>query len=295
MPPQDDAGDTGFLDVLSTDGTPIRVWIRGEGPPIVLVHGSLRDHTIFEPLIAQLQSAMTTYAIDRRGFGGSGDRDGYTIEQEFRDVAEVVDAIAARAGPVALWGHSYGAGCAMGAAALTGNLSHLILYEPGLGIAYPAGWLDANFKALEAGDAEGVIRAVLIDILEMTAEDVEARRSTPQWAEYLRAAPTVLREARTENGWVYRPGALDGVRASTLVLVGTETAPPLMQSTLRAAAAIPGARTHVLGGHGHLACITDPDVVASTITEFVGCSRTAGRPGSGISGGTSSAVRDFPS
>ena len=66
----------------------------------------------------------------------------------------------------------------MGAAALTGNLSHLILYEPGLGIAYPAGWLDANSKALEAGDAEGVIRAVLIDILEMTAEDVEARRSS---------------------------------------------------------------------------------------------------------------------
>ena len=160
----------------------------------------------------------------------------------------------------------YGAGCAMGAAALTGNLSHLILYEPGLGIAYPAGWIDANVKALEAGDAEGVIRAVLMDILEMTAEDVEARRSAPQWAEYLRAAPTVLREARTENGWVYRPGALDGVRASTLVLVGTETAPALMQSTLRAAAAIRGARTHVLGGHGHLACITDPALVASIIT-----------------------------
>ena len=33
MSPQDDAGDTGFLDVLSTDGTPIRVWVRGEGPP----------------------------------------------------------------------------------------------------------------------------------------------------------------------------------------------------------------------------------------------------------------------
>ena len=30
------------------------------GLPIVLVHGSLRDHTIFDPLIAQLQSDMTT-------------------------------------------------------------------------------------------------------------------------------------------------------------------------------------------------------------------------------------------
>ena len=79
--------DAGFLDVQSTDGTPIRVCIRGDGPPIALVHGSLRDHTIFEPLIARLQPGMTTYAIDRRGFGGSGDRDPYTIEQEFRDVA----------------------------------------------------------------------------------------------------------------------------------------------------------------------------------------------------------------
>jgi len=273
MSPQDDAGTAGFLDVQSTDGTPIRVWIRGEGPPIVLVHGSLRDHSIFEPLIAQLQSTLTTYAIDRRGFGSSGDRDGYAIEQEFRDVAAVVDAIAARKGPVALLGHSYGAGCAMGGAALTRNASHLILYEPSLGIAYPAGWIEANFKALEAGDADSVIRAVLVDILEMTNEDVEARRSTPRWADYLRAAPTVLREARTENGWEYQPGAFDGVLASTLVLVGTETAPALMQSTLRAAAAIPGARTHVLGGHGHLACATDPDLIASIITQFVGRSR----------------------
>ena len=132
MSPQNDAGDPGFLDVLSTDGTPIRVWIRGEGPPIVLVHGSLRDHTI-SAAVAQLQSEMSTYAIDRRGFGGSGDRDGYTIEQEFTDAAVVVDAIAARAGPVVLWGHSYGAGCAMGAAALTTNLSHLILDRIQLG------------------------------------------------------------------------------------------------------------------------------------------------------------------
>jgi pimeloyl-ACP methyl ester carboxylesterase len=240
------------------------------GPPIVLVHGSLRDHTIFEPLIAQLQSAVTTYAIDRRGFGGSGDRGRYTIEQEFSDVAAVVDTIAARAGRVDLFGHSYGAGCAMGAATLTDNVARLILYEPGLGIAYPAGWIENYEKALGAGDAEAVIRAVLVDILGMSEEDVLARRSTPQWAGYLRAAPAVLREARTENDWVYRPGAFDGVHAPTLVLVGTETSAALMQSTLRAAAAIPGARTHVLGGHGHLACMTDPGLIASIITKFAG-------------------------
>ena len=266
-------GLAGSFGVQSTDGTAIRVWVQGEGPPIVLVHGSLRDHTVFEPLVAHLRPAMTTYAIDRRGFGASGDGDGYAIEQEFKDVAVVVDAVAARGGPVALWGHSYGAGCAMGAAALTGNVSHVILYEPGLGICYPPGWLDAHEEALAAGDADRVIRAVLTDILEMSEEDVETRRATPQWPAYLDAAATVLREARTEHTWVYRPGAFERIAAPTLVLVGTETSPALMRSTLRAAAAIPRARTHVLEGHGHLACITDPGLVASIITQFVGIRR----------------------
>lgn len=268
--PHEAAGHAGSFDVRSTDGTTIRVWVEGEGPPIVLVHGSLRDHTIFDPLVAHLRPAMTTYAVDRRGFGASRDGDGYTIEREFEDVASVVDAIAARAGSVALWGHSYGAGCAMGAAALTDSVSRVVLYEPGLGIAYPPGWLEAQEEALAAADAERVIRAVLMDVLEMSEDDVETRRASPQWPAYLSAAATVLREARTEHTWVYRPGALDRIGAPTLVLVGTETSPALMRSTLRAVAAIPGARAHVLGGHGHLACTTHPGLIASIITQFVG-------------------------
>jgi alpha-beta hydrolase superfamily lysophospholipase len=57
---------------------------------------------------------MITFAMDRRGFGASGDAAAYSIELEFEDVAAVVDAVAARAGgPLALWGHSYCSNCAM--------------------------------------------------------------------------------------------------------------------------------------------------------------------------------------
>lgn len=66
--------------------------------------------------------------------GRAGSFDVQSIEQEFEDVAAVVEAIAAGAASVALCGHSYGAGCAMGAAALADKGSHVILYEPGLGI-----------------------------------------------------------------------------------------------------------------------------------------------------------------
>ncbi|MGE3507934.1 MAG: alpha/beta fold hydrolase [Vicinamibacterales bacterium] len=257
--------------VRAPDGTAIAVWGGGDGPPVVLVHGSLRAHTIFDPLVAALRPSMTTYAIDRRGFGDSGDASSYHIDREFDDVATVVDHVAARTGsPVTLFGHSYGAGCAMGAAARTANVAHLVVYEPGLAISYPAAWIAANERALAAGDREAVIHAVLTDILEMPDKEVQTRRATPQWAEYLRAADTVLREARTESDWIYQAGVFARVKAQTLVLIGTETAPALIRSTLWAVAALPEAQVGVLAGHGHLACVTDPALVAERIRAFTG-------------------------
>jgi pimeloyl-ACP methyl ester carboxylesterase len=108
--------ETSRVDVRSADGTSIAVWVAGEGPPLVLVHGSLCDHTRFDSLLAELGDGVTTFAMDRRGFGASGGAPRYDHRAgEFEDVAAVVDAVADRTGePVALWGHSYGANCAMG-------------------------------------------------------------------------------------------------------------------------------------------------------------------------------------
>ena len=39
------------FDVRSRDGTRIAVWVEGRGPPLVMVHGSIADHTTFEPFV----------------------------------------------------------------------------------------------------------------------------------------------------------------------------------------------------------------------------------------------------
>lgn len=268
--------------VRSADGTPLAVWVEGQGPPLVLVHGSMCDHTASDPLVAELRDTMTTFAMDRRGFGASGDAAGYALEREFEDVAAVVEAVAARTGgPVALWGHSYGAGCAMGGAALTGAVHHLVLYEPGLGIPYPAGSIEEVEAALAAGDAETALLLVLAGIVGMTDEEIASLRSGPRWPTMLASAPTVPRECRAEDGWTYRPGAFDGLSAPTLLLAGTETHPVLRQATDRALAAIPGARVQVLEGHAHLAHRSDPAMVAAVIRGFVSGSAAASgaRPG----------------
>ena len=177
-----DASATGAttrrFDVFSADGAPLAVWVDGEGPALVLVHGSPSEHTTFDSLVQELRSDLTTFAMDRRGSGASGDVAPYAIEREFEDVAAVVDAVAARTGgPVALFGHSYGCNPAMGGATLTTNVHHLVLYEPSFGLSYPAGSIEAIEQAVAAGDREAAIRAAFVGTGVMTDEELEALRA----------------------------------------------------------------------------------------------------------------------
>jgi pimeloyl-ACP methyl ester carboxylesterase len=211
--------------------------------------------------------------MDRRGFGESGDAAGYSIEREFEDVAAVVDAVATRiGGAVALWGHSYGANCAMGGAALTSNVDHLVLYEPSLGLAYPPGSIESIEQKVAAGEMEAALLEVLVEIAGMTEEEVEATRSNPKmsWEARLATVPTVTRECRAEEGWVYKPGQFDGIAAPTLMLAGSESPPAVSEATHQAAAAIRDVPIEVLEGHGHFAHRTDPAMVARIVKQFIG-------------------------
>jgi pimeloyl-ACP methyl ester carboxylesterase len=257
------------FDISSVDGTAIAVWVNGNGPAIVMVHGSIADHTTFDPFVAVLGERMTTYSMDRRGFGASGDTPDYSIERDFEDVAAVVDAVAARTGgPVTLWGHSYGANCAMGGAALSDNVDHLVLYEPSLGIPYPPGSIAAIEAALARGDNEAAIVAVLADVLEMSDEEIGEFRDNPLWSVRLAAAPTIPRECHVEEDWAFQPGQFDGITAPTLMLAGSESVPVVTEATTLAAAAIHNVQIRVLEGHGHFAHRTDPAIVTKIVVDF---------------------------
>lgn len=261
------------FDVRSTDGTSIAVWADGDGPPLVVVHGGLNDHTTDRPFIDELRGGVTTFAIDRRGRGASGDGPDYAIEREFEDIAAVVDAVAARTGQaVSVWGHSYGADCAMGAAARTDNAARLVLYEPGLGYAGSdavTAALAAVETAIAAGDLEGALFTTLRDIIELTEEEIAVVRATPGWSARLAAVPRLPREVRAEIEWSYQPGQFDTVTAQTLLIAGAESPPAQQQATQRAAAAIPGALVRTLEGHSHIAHRVDPAMVAAIVHEFV--------------------------
>lgn len=261
------------FDVRSADGTALAVWAEGAGAPLVLVHGSVSDHTTLAPLVdALVRENVAAFSMDRRGFGASGDARGYAIERDFEDVAAVVDAVAGRiGGPVALFGHSYGAGCALGGAALTKNVGRLVLYEPGLGLRYPPGSIEGVEQAVASGDMDAAVLAVFVGLLGMSETQIDALRSsaTPTWETRVASAWTLPRECRVEEGWVYEPGRFAAIAAPTLFLAGSETPADVRSATDRAVEAVPGARLRVLERHAHMAHKSDPATVAGLIRGFI--------------------------
>jgi pimeloyl-ACP methyl ester carboxylesterase len=80
--------------VVSRDGTEIAYWTSGDGPPLVLVHGTTADHTRWAPVLKYLEPHVTVHTVDRRGRGASGDAAEYDGVREFEDVAAVMNAVA---------------------------------------------------------------------------------------------------------------------------------------------------------------------------------------------------------
>ncbi len=257
-------------EVKSGDGGSIAVWVVGDGPPLVLVHGSVCDHTVFAPLVGELRDEFTIFAMDRRGFGASRDDPGYSAEREFSDVSAVVDAVAARTGePVVLFGSSWGASCALGAAPDLPSLRALVLYEPSLGLRYPPGSIDRMEERVAAGDNEGAIVEMATQIAGLTEDEIAERRAAPNWPERVALAPTMAREARIEESWDWSPDRFASIAVPTLLITGSETPPELAEVTSLTAAAIPGARVHVLAGHGHVAHVSEPGVVAEVLRDWL--------------------------
>lgn len=251
-------------------GGRIAVWCDGAGTPIVLVHGSMTDHRALDRLASALSRNFSTFALDRRGFGSSPETGLYSAEREFTDVGGVVDAVAGRAGrPVALFGHSWGASCALGAACLSRSISHLLLYEPSLGLAYPPGYVDRLQRLIDLGDHEAAVVAVLTDVAGMSADDIDVARSGPDWLSQVATAWTIARESRIEETWVHIPGEFDTIDIPTLLISGSETPPELAAVTRLCAKAISGSSIHLLAGHGHFAHDTDPIGLAEVVKTFV--------------------------
>ena len=251
----------------SADGTTISFLREGNGPSLVLVHAALSDHRYWSGAFPALASGFTVYAMDRRGRGDSGPfREDHTIERDYEDVLAVV---AAADPPVHLLGHSSGARYAMHAALRVPELASLMLYEPALFRPIPSPILADLAEAGSRHDRDALLTIFLRDILRLSDQDIVRRRDTPLWTYWLEQALTLPPEMRSLDGYRFDPQEFADVSAPTLLLLGSESRPPIKQGVEEVAAALPNSRIAILRGQGHSAITEAPELVVEQVDKFV--------------------------
>jgi pimeloyl-ACP methyl ester carboxylesterase len=255
--------------VTSSDGTRIASFTGGSGPNLVLVHGTSANHTRWTTIQRRLEERFTVTAIDRRGRGDSGDAPDYAIEREFEDVVAVVGSLDP---PVLLFGHSFGALCALEAAVRSDRITGLVLYEPPIVCddksLYSSGQIERLEALLEAGDREAVVTAFMDEIVGLTPRELEMVKSSPAWPGRIAAAHTIARECRAEE--IYR---LDARRASrisipVLLLLGGDSPAFFGAANAMLEETLPYTRTVVMPGQQHVAMDTGPDLVVEALFDF---------------------------
>ncbi len=254
--------------VASKDGTQLACWVSGEGPPLLMIHGTTADHTSWRFVLPALQEHFTVYAVDRRGRGDSGDADAYTIGQEYEDVAAMVDSIGK---PVNMLGHSYGANLAVEAALKTKNLRRLVLYEPPLSQSTDElpGIIERLERLIARDEREAALEIVLDEIVGMSPADIEQVRSSPVWPLRMAAVHTVPRGLMAVRDYTLRPDRFRDMRIPTMLLLGSESPSYARKGTEAFAAALPDARIVRMPGQGHYATITAPELFTNEVIRFL--------------------------
>lgn len=255
--------------IVSEDGTLIAHRQSGAGPPLVLVHGTGIDHTYWDPVVPELSRHFTTYAVDRRGRGESGDPEVYAIEREFEDVASLVDSIP---GPVHLVGHSYGALCSLEVSLLSRNIGRMVLYEPlvhtTVPIDIPEDAVEEYDELVASGRSEKALM-MMYAVGDAPHDEVDALRSQPNWATRVTVAGTIPREMYAARAYHFDPARFRGMKVPTMLVSGSDTSAFYKAATAMLAAVLPNCHTVILMGHGHEGVVTAPGPFLREVIDFL--------------------------
>jgi len=245
-----------------------RCWRRadGDGPPVVLVHGSMDRSSSFGRATKALEG-FRVIRYDRRGYARSlalGPPSSFA-----QQVDDLFDVIATEAGghPRLVFGHSYGGTIALAAAAARPEaLSGVAVYE------CPLSWLD-----WWPGDSAGARAVAAADDPEAAGEAFMRRMVGDQRWERL---PPSTRQARRAEGATLVaeiaqlrplhgvPFDLEAVRVPVVAAHGTAGVAHHERAAREVALRVPDAVLEVVDGAGHGVHLTHPSAVAAMVGEL---------------------------
>ena len=247
-----------------------RCWrdVAGDGPAVVLVHGTM-DRSASFGRVRKALDGMRVARYDRRGYARSvGLGPPQSFDQQVEDLLDVVSWTVGDGPAPVVFGHSYGGTVALAAAAeAPERLAGVVAFEA------PLPWMDwwpsgsAGAAAVAAADdpeeaGEGFMRRMV--------GDSRWERLPPSTRAARRAeGPTLVAELAQLRPPHPPPFELGSIRAPVLAACGTEGAEHHAQAARAIAEGVPGADLEVVAGSGHGVHLTHPAAVAGLVRRMV--------------------------
>jgi pimeloyl-ACP methyl ester carboxylesterase len=214
-----------------------------------------------------MSSAMTVYAVDRRGRGESGDNAAYAFQNEADDIAAVLN----EAGPDAvLLGHSFGALVAL-KVALERALPALVLYEPPAPLSGPVGGdaINRYEAAIEMGDPYEALAIGSTEFVKFPPVTGAILRTVPGFAERAVLAPTWSREIRATDAFGADLTRFSAISAPTLMFTGLQSPGWLVENSRRIQQSIPKSQLVEIPDQAHDAFASAPQYFAHQVLMFL--------------------------
>lgn len=260
---------------VASGGAELAVDVRGDGVPVVFVHGFPFDRTVWRHQLATL-SRSRRVAPDLRGVGGSGGPplpgpDGYSLGQYTEDLVAVLDAVGVRD---AVW-----CGVSMGGYIIFEVLRRHADRVEALILADTKAEADSRdakrgrdeLAALAEREGPAAVAERLLPRLLAPATRAAQPEIVTQVRDMARrwSVPALVGAQRAMRDRPDSTGTLRAVRVPTLILVGSEDeiAPPAAAQAM--AQLIPGAQCHVVPAAGHLAPLEQPLATSRLVTDFL--------------------------
>jgi pimeloyl-ACP methyl ester carboxylesterase len=246
---------------------------RGEGPAVVLVHGTATARSVWRETIEALGDGVRAIAYDRRAYGDSGAPEPYggtTVGEQADDLAELIEALGAA--PAMVCGHELGALACLDLVVRRPELvAGAVLIEPPMLWLSPAG-TDAvgDLRQAVAGAArdEGAGAAVCA-YLEAVGGPGVADLLGPDRLEESMASPRAFAaDLAAAASWTSGRRELRTVGPQVTLVNGLRSDPVRQEATRALAELLPNARLAELES-GHFAHLERPSDVAAAIRASV--------------------------
>ncbi len=261
---------------VDVDGSPVHVLDVGDGPAVLLLHGSGPGTTgagAWAETAGALAGSWRLVAPDQAGFGGSplpsGSRGGLRLWTD--QAAGLMHALGVDS--YAVVGHSMGGAVALALAAARPREVTRVVAVSTMGA--PGAPLSSDLDALWAAPpgrpgARDMLSRLFLDQAVVTESAVDARAAAMEAGASAFASMFPPPRGRWADDLTLSTDTLAGVRAPVLLVHGAEDrVTPLRTAALPLLEHLADVRLHVFGRCGHVPAVEHPAAFRRLLSDFL--------------------------